>query len=159
MKTDLYAQVINGLKAELRGASERNQAKTLNRMGILHARFGEDRLAEDSFREAMEIAPRSVSSYINIANLKLIQDKPDDALVFLEQGKAIRDTSVVINALLAKTYYQIGDRDKAKDHYRIVEERSPKMAEPMAYIGGDTGAARAADAGSTESLFWDIEEE
>ena len=131
----------------------------LNQTGILHARFGEDRRAENSFSEAMETAPRSVSSYINMANLKLLQDEPQEALAYLERGKAVRSNSVMLNALLAKTYYQIGDRRKARDFYRIVEERSPETAESLAYIESSGGTARAADAGSTESLFWNIDEE
>ncbi len=158
LKVYLYNDVVDGLHRELAAADGRNKAKLLNKVGILHARFGEDTQAEESFSEAMKLNPRSVSSYINMANLKLLQDRPHDALSYLEQGKAVRSSSVMINALLAKTYYQIGDRRQARDYYRIVEERSPNIAEPLAYIEGG-GTARAADAGSTESLFWDIEEE
>lgn len=159
IKVFLYNDVVEKLEQELAAADRRSRAKLLNKAGILHARFGEDWKAEESFTEAMELEPRSVSSYINMANLRLLQDKPRDALTFLEKGKDIRSSSVMINALLAKTYYQIGDRRRAEDYYRIVEERSPAIAEPLAYIESSGDTARAADAGSNESFLWDIEEE
>ena len=159
IKSSLYEEVIADILAEMAAADTRSRVKMLNKAGILHARFGEDRRAEESFGEAMKIAPRSVSSYINMANLKLLRDEPREALAFLERGRDVRSSSVMINALLAKTYFQIGEQRKARDFYRIVEERSPETAESLAYIESSGGTARAADAGSTESLFWDIEEE
>jgi tetratricopeptide (TPR) repeat protein len=159
VKASLYEEVLADIEAEMAAADTRSRTKMLNKAGILHARFGEDRRAEESFSEAMRIMPRSVSSYINMANLKLLRDEPREALTFLEQGRDVRSSSVMINALLAKTYYQIGEQGKARDFYRIVEEQSPGAAETLAYIESSGGTVRAADAGSTESLFWDIEEE
>ena len=159
VKSFLYREALAELENEMASAAGRTRAKKLNQAGILHARFGEDRRAEESFDEAMKIAPRSVSSYINMANLKLLQEKPREALAYLEKGSEVRAGSIIINALLAKTYYRIGKRQKARDYYQIVEDRSPEAAASLAYIESSDGTARAADAGSTESLFWDIEGE
>jgi tetratricopeptide (TPR) repeat protein len=134
-----------------------------NKLGILHARFGEERTAESRFQEAMQIAPQYLSSYLNMANLKLLQEAPRQALEYLEQGEALRPSSVMVNALLAKTYYHIGEQEQAQKHYRLVHEQAPGVAEPLAYIEGagdapgDTG--RAGDAGSSESLLWSLEAE
>ena len=160
VKASLYEKVVDTLTANLKRASARSSIKLMNRLGILHARFGEDEKAESVFRKALDTAPSSVSAYVNLANLKLLQDKPKEALSLLEKGKRLRPESVVINLLLAKTYHQTGNSVKAKDHYRLVEDQSPEAAKSIAYIDGDggSGSARASEAAKQEPFYWDVEE-
>lgn len=157
--SSLYTAAIAALQPKLSTASGRRKAMALNQLGILQARFGEDREAEAAFSQAIQLEERFLSSYINMSNLKLLQDKPREALDYLERAKEIRDTSVVVNALLAKTHYHIGEQKKAEDYYQKVVERSPDVAKDIAYIQSSSGTARAAEAGNRESFFWNIEEE
>ena len=160
VKDSLYKKVVAALTANLERAGGRSRARLMNKLGILHARFGEDDEAEEVFREALDTAPSSVSAYVNLANLKLLQNKPKEALSLLEQGKRLRPESVVINLLLAKTYHQTGNSTKAKDHYRLVEKQSPEAAKSIAYIQGEGGggSARASEAAKQEPFYWDVEE-
>jgi tetratricopeptide (TPR) repeat protein len=160
VKDSLYKKVVAALTANLERAGGRSRARLMNKLGILHARFGEDNEAEEVFREALDTAPSSVSAYVNLANLKLLQNKPKEALSLLEQGKRLRPESVVINLLLAKTYHQTGDSAKARTHYRLVEKQSPEAAKSIAYIQGESGggSARASEAAKQEPFYWDVEE-
>jgi hypothetical protein len=79
--------------------------------------------------------------------------------MYLERGKSLRPSSIMINALLATTYHRIGNRKKAQVHYRLVEEQAPHVAKSLAYIEGPEDHGRASGKGDREPLLWSIEAE
>lgn len=159
LRKELYDRVIGGLEADLAGVSGRRRGKVLNMLGILHARFGDTRKAEGRFREALEGDPKSLSAYVNLANLMLLEGKGEAAIEYLERGKAVRPDSLLLDILLAKAYHGEGDRERAAEHYDAVVKKSPELAETIAYVrAADSSGARASDAARTDPFFWDIGE-
>jgi tetratricopeptide (TPR) repeat protein len=159
MRTELYERVARRLRSELISSSGRNRNRKLNMLGILHARFGDFGKAESRFAEALESDSQSLSAYINMANLKLLEGNVDEAVRFLRRGRAVRPDSVMIDLLLAKAYHRGGDRIRAGEHYDAVAEKSPELAESITYIGSEGAAGtRASGAGESEGVFWNIEE-
>jgi tetratricopeptide (TPR) repeat protein len=94
IKNNLYTEIVDTIASRASGDSGPARAKSLNQLGILHARFGEDAKAEELFREALKASPLSISTYVNLANLMLIRDDPERALSFLEEAAEIRPDSV-----------------------------------------------------------------
>lgn len=150
----LYEAPTGEIKGGLTTASAVARYKLLNRLGILHARFGEDKLAEETFNLAMKEKPDSVAGYINYANLMLLTNRPKDAYSALEQGRARMPESAMVNLLLARVYYQAGDGAEAKKYLAEAEKKSPDLAEQFAYIKTD-GVSRAGNVGGAAPMLWD----
>ncbi len=155
----LYSGALSELRHLLSSSSGRRYLATINQIGILHAIFGYDTLAEVNFQKAIDRDEDYLSSYINMANLKLEQDNPAAAVRFLEKGKRIRPSSVLVNLLLAQAHSKLGEDSKVREYLEIVEERSPSLAERYAGILIGSGASRASGAEQEIPKIWAAEEE
>ncbi len=153
----LYERTAQELAAGLDQSGGRARLRLLNQLGILHARFGEPDRARDRFQEATNEDPGYSASYINLANIEIMEKRPRRAIEILDQP-AIRDrSSVLTNLLLAQAYAQLGDRDRAGEYLAVVEERSPQLAAQYAGLA-DPAQARASDAAERPVLPWAAED-
>lgn len=66
---NLYEPVLEELELEKSGAAGRKLVLVKNRIGILHARFGNFKNAEREFKECINSDPRFNPAYINLVNL------------------------------------------------------------------------------------------
>lgn len=159
MSRGLYESNLRRLEEELPGLRSRRKLAMLNRIGILHARFGRLDRAEDTFREAIAEDDDYVSSYVNLANLMLDQERHDEALAALETGYEKRPDSVLINLLLTRVYYETDSPADAAPYFAVVEERAPNLAERYSYMVARTDGSRASGADVNVPFIWPTEEE
>jgi len=153
----LYSQNVAALERDLRSQSAGQRLRTLNQVGVLHARFNETAKAEQSFREAIGLNPDYTASYINLANLRIIQDEPADAIALLDEVRERRPNSVLANLLLAQANQMLGNREEANQFMVIVEEQAPELAAQYPQLTG-ASVGRASEAHARPILPWPDEE-
>jgi tetratricopeptide (TPR) repeat protein len=160
IKEELHAEGIAGLERTITEKDNRSQLKQKNRIGILHARFGKPKEAENIFNELIRENPQYLSPYINLANLKLKVKRFDEAISILEEGLEIKPTSPQINLLLARSYHALEDKKEAGKYFAKVKDVAPAIAMRYSYLEVDGPAAgRAASAGSEmDGFLWVVEE-
>lgn len=162
----LYVGRIRELDARLASLSGRQATLVRLQEGILHALFGRLTDAESSFRKAISEDPTLTSSYVNLANIRLLADDAEGALQIVRQGLARNRESALLNLLAARIYAARGDAPNTAVYYARLKAASPDLAARFPGLsssagtrtaaggGGDTGAQRAAQPGEMPAVIW-----
>jgi len=161
----LYATPLQELSDGLPRLSGKAAAKSLSRIGVLHAIFSSLPDAEAAFRKAITADPTMVSTYVNLSNLKLLENDSDSALQVVKQGLAVNGQSALLNLLASRIYADKGDTAMAAAAFARVQKASPDLASRYPALArlagagaGQTGAQRAGEAGASPALPWGMEE-
>ncbi len=93
------------------------QNKTLMARGSAAAQSGNTAAARQDFTAASEFAPKNPDVYTSLASLSIIENKPDEAIGFLEKGLANDATNFNALGALLNLYIRRNELDKA--HGRI----------------------------------------
>ncbi|MFW5689331.1 MAG: hypothetical protein ACOC1U_07155, partial [Spirochaetota bacterium] len=149
----LYRDNVATLETRLDSSRGRTRVRVLNQIGILHGQFGERGLARERFEEAVETDADYAASYINLANLSILSDRPADALDWLDRAEELRPDSVITTLLRAQAEYMSGDHAAAAEQMTLLAERAPDIAARYPHLSGG-GTGRASEAQATPSLPW-----
>ncbi|MBN2323352.1 MAG: hypothetical protein JXQ30_06425 [Spirochaetes bacterium] len=153
LKRNLYEKTRARIEHQARQTGTKEQGVILNRLGILHARFGYDGDAEKAFLSCIETVAWYVPPYINLANLRFMNGDIEGALELLSKALEYSPRSVHVNLLLARCFYERGDDALTRRHFRVVEERAPRVASRYSYLLKRDEAERAKGPGSTETMW------
>lgn len=154
----LYTSSLSSLEAAVSGQRGRRALRTLNQVGVLHAQFGAYDAARAAFERAVEQDSSYVPTYLNLANLELVQGRPRAALRHIDEADDRRRPGVLSNLIRAQALYALGDIDEARTRMGLVEQEAPELAALYPHLSGDAGA-RASDAAAQRLSPWAIEEE
>ena len=153
----LYTARLKSLEAALATLSGRQAVKVRVQQGILHALFGKLKEAETAFRKAITDDPTLVSPYVNLANVRLLSNDDDGALVAVKQGLARNADSALLNLLAARIYSNKGDAANTAVYFAKVQKSAPDMAARFAGLAPAAGGSRpqrAAEAGQAPVVIW-----
>jgi len=87
-------------------------------LGLSSWKAGEHELAETAFHRAIELDPRHVKSFLNLARVYLDTERPEEALVRIEEALVIDPGSSVAFRLEGRVHHQLNDPEQAKESYR-----------------------------------------
>jgi tetratricopeptide (TPR) repeat protein len=156
----LYDQTVTAAQAQL-PTSGKQRLSQLNRIGILHARFGATEKAIGLFQQAQREDKSHLSAYINLGNLYLQGGKSADAVSVLLQAKALRPESSSVQLMLAQAYYALGDTAKTQEAWIALEAGSKELASQYSWLSKTAGDAsqrtsveRASNAASPVKPVW-----
>ena len=96
------------------------------------------------------------ASYINLANLSLLEERPDDAITWLDEAESRRPGGVLTTLLRAQAEFMRGNPEAAAEQMTILESRAPTVAAQYPHLSGTT-AGRASDAQAKPTLPWALE--
>jgi tetratricopeptide (TPR) repeat protein len=137
----VYSAGRLALEETLAGRAGSRRIPILNRIGILHARFGYSKRAEETFTEIIELRNDYVPGYVNLAQLALTQGDTEAALRYLDQADRLSpDTPGVID-LIARAHYIAGNGREARSAVRRLAEIAPERAERLSIILPPSGQA------------------
>ncbi|HKJ85842.1 MAG TPA: hypothetical protein VKA06_07185, partial [Spirochaetia bacterium] len=156
LRSTLYTANVTRLEQRLDGEGSRARARTLNQIGILHGRFDERRASRRVFQAAIAADSSYAASYINLANLSILEERPDDAITWLDEAESRRPGGVLTTLLRAQAEFMRGDPGAAAEQMTILESRAPNLAAQYPHLSG-TAAGRASDAQATPTLPWALE--
>jgi tetratricopeptide (TPR) repeat protein len=173
LETSLHRPAAAALTEQASSAAGRQKARLLNRLGILHAFFGRDEEAAQTFNGCWAEFPDYLSPAVNLANLYLSRQEIEAAQEVLKAALSRSPDSVPVNLLLAESYYRQGQYRQTALYFRKVTARAPELARNYAYLAeaggaspgngagragsGAGGAGRGASAAPRLSLPWESE--
>jgi tetratricopeptide (TPR) repeat protein len=128
----------------------------LNRLGILHARWGRLDKAADFFKRSLN-AKETAASLINLGNLRLLAKDPSGALGYYDRAAALDPKSASAALAQAIARSQLADPAGTRKAYDRLKALSPDLAERHSYLAsGSTDSARSASADSVaQRLVWE----
>lgn len=74
-------------------------------------------------RGMMQYYPEDAENYSNIGACYMLRGKPSDALQYFEQALERKPDDMLVVSNLARAYEELGQKDKAIEYYRIMEQR------------------------------------
>jgi tetratricopeptide (TPR) repeat protein len=153
----LYTARLKTLDATLATLSGRPAVKMRVQQGVLHALFGRLKEAETAFRKAITDDPTLISPYVNLANVRLIANDNDGALLAVKQGLARNADSALLNLVAARIYSNKGDAANSAACFAKVRKAAPDMAAQFADLAPAAEGSRpqrAANAGQAPVVIW-----
>lgn len=154
----LYGSSVTELESRIASSRGRSLLRLYNQLGILHARFGEPDRARQQFRAAIDEDDEYAASYVNLANIEILEQRPRQAIDLLDRPELARSNATLVNLLLAQAHSMLGDREQAGEHLAIVRARAPELAEQYASLA-TTSSARAGEANEQPLLPWAVGDE
>ena len=135
--TALYEGARAELDNELAARTGRRRVPILNRLGVVHARFGYHQRARRALAEIVELRSDYLPVYINLANLELLVGDAAAALRWLEAAEMLDSRSALVLELLARAHYAAGNGREAQEYRRRLADRAPERAEGLAALEDD----------------------
>ena len=157
IRDTLYVRTVSDLERAVGSQSARRQVRTWNQIGILHGQFDEPRDAESAFREAIDIDADYAASYVNLANLSIIDGDGRAAIQWLDEADERRSGTVISTLLRAQAEFLLGNRRAAQEQMVLLEQRAPDLAAQYPHLSG-SAVGRASEAQSSPSLPWAVDE-
>lgn len=128
---------LEGMEAELERCLklEPTFAPALNAQGLAFTKRG--RLAETiaSFEAALRADPNYFDARLNLAIMCVVQKKPDEAALHLEQASQLCGDSAKRHDSLAHLFGEMKHFDQAKTHWLEASRLSPDWDEPLRNAG------------------------
>jgi hypothetical protein len=148
----IYPEVVK-LQAEIKKTQK--SAKSVNKLGVLYAKYGLTDLAEKQFLDVVsreEYEP----ALMNLGNLAYLQSDMKKAQGYYERAtkKAPDDPRPMLS--LAKVFHETENYGLVKELYGKVKELDPDLAQQFSYLDlRGQESTRAADAsGAREVMIW-----
>ena len=145
---------IRALESRLETDSHPHRIR--NKLGILYARYGLYERAGEAFSAALELSPDYKPALVNMGNLHLLKESYELAVEYFQQAAAAGQEDPAVLISLALAYRELGDHDRALQHYSDAKELKPGLAERYSHLApGSEETARAGDRKvSQDELIW-----
>jgi len=150
--------------AEIKGRKGLTEPAKLNEIGIVYARDGLLKDAENFFTQAKDSDPRLFKAYNNLANVRYLLNDFDGAIKAYDQALSVGGDQAAVLINMASLYYEKGDKVNAKAYFDraarlepVYEKEYPELASiskgdgsSVASKTGGTGVSKAAGIGAGE---------
>jgi len=118
-------------------------SRTINRLGVLYARYGLLEEAAEQFQSAARTYPPAV---VNLANVHFLRQDWQLALQRFEEAKTLLPDNANVLLGLARVHYELENYGLSKQLYGNVKTVDPLLAERFSYLElKNQDGARAAD--------------
>ncbi len=142
LKTTGFEEQARKLQIEL--DSDQNNYQALISLGVLNAKFGKIEEAFSFLKKAANKFPNRPPAYVNIGNIYMLKKNYELASQMFEKASSLNPDNHKYRINLARAYYEVGKRYKAKVEYREALKANPGYARRYDYLDSDPGV-RAAD--------------
>lgn len=141
------------LKAKLKSAQD--DAKLLNSLGVLYARYGQTDKAEAQFKAIL--AKRDfVPALVNLANLRYMAADMAGARDLYSRADKVQPRTPIVTLGLARASYELGDYGAAARYHAALKALDATLAAAYSYLEAGSAAAAATRAADAEKPRKDI---
>jgi len=141
------------LKAKLKPAQD--DAKLLNSLGVLYARYGQTDKAEAQFKTIL--AKREfVPALVNLANLRYMAADMAAARDLYARADKAQSKTPIVTLGLARASYELGDYVAAARYHAALKALDATLAASYSYLEAGSAAAAATRAADAEKPRKDI---
>jgi tetratricopeptide (TPR) repeat protein len=148
----LYENARANLENELALRAGSRRIPILNRLGILHGRFGEAERARNVLGEVIALRNDYLPAFINLANIELLEGNPEEALAWLDEAELLDPEDPMVMEMLARAHFAADSGREARRYVEALAERAPERAEALALILPPSGRAALPDGASGEAV-------
>ncbi len=152
------------LDPQSRDAREGMVASLINQ-GAERFSTGEERPAEQKFREALELDPDSVPALRNLGILELERGNPGGALSHLKKARSLAPDDAQVQTLLVRIREEQGDREGLLRELQRLVKLQPRNPDAWAKLGvlyeqhgsdaqAEQAFVQAEQWGSSEPYYW-----
>ena len=141
---EIYPQVA-ALNEEIERSGE-NQ-KSVNKLGVLYARYGLYEKAEKEFTRSLEKKADYMPALMNLGNLHYLKEDVRSALTYYEKAYGLAPDNPKVLLCVARANHDMENYGIVKKYYGKLQSLNPELARQFAYLdmrADDT--MRAADA-------------
>jgi tetratricopeptide (TPR) repeat protein len=132
-----------------------DSAGTINRLGVLYARFGLEEKAISAFNRVLE-TKEYVPSLMNLGNVYYLQDNYRTALAYYERAYQKEPDNPSVLLSLTRVYQKLGDQKEANKTYTRLKRIDPSLADEYAYLANASGnGSRAFHPDGDQKMFWE----
>jgi len=108
-------------------AAGNNEPETYNELGAVYLAERKLDRAEDAFRQALDKKPSYGPALINLGNVRMLQDRSQDAILLYQQAARIDEFAVSAYGQLASAYLRNGRQQEAKRALESLEKVSGRQ--------------------------------
>ena len=139
---EIYPQVAK-LQADIK--KDPTSQKSINKLGVLYAKFGLDDQAEAQFKKAVEKKDYS-PALVNLGHLRYLAGDMAGAVSYYTRAQKLAPDDASVLLALARVNHDMENYGATKESYDKLKEVDPALASEFAYLGlrGDE-ATRASD--------------
>lgn len=146
----LYENARAQLENQLAARAGSRRVPVLNRLGVLHGRFGRSDRARAALEEAIALRGSYLPAFVNLANVELAAGRPQAALSWLEEAERLRPEEPAVLELSARALAASGEGSSAREYVLRLSEVAPDRADALAVIlprSGQAALGRASTGG------------
>ncbi len=142
------------LQTEIKKSGE--NPKTLNRLGVLYARYGLDEKAIHEFEKILK-DKEYLPALMNLGNIYYLQNDMNNALLFYERASKKEPNNPRILLGLTRVNYRIGNFDAVKKTYSKLKSIDPDLARDFSYLesAAQNGSRASLISGVNERVLWE----
>ena len=150
---EIYPQVAK-LQAEIKESDE--SPKSVNRLGVLYARYGLMDRAEREFDRILKKESDYVPALINLGNISYLQNDMKKSLAFYERAFMSEPDNPKVLLSLARANHELENYGSVREAYEKLKSIEPDLAVRFAYLDlrGDEAERASAIADVREVVVW-----
>ena len=131
-----YEEALPAMKKAVALQPELPMAAALHLfMGRAARELGRPEAAEELFRQAMALDPRNTEPLMDLANLRVMQQRYEEADVYLRRARELRPRDPATLHTVAEAFRKQGRYEEALDAFRAALELDPEYAPAHAGLG------------------------
>ncbi len=142
------------LQEEIR--QSRNNPRIINKLGVLYARFGKYKEAEEEFTKALSKADY-IPSMMNLGNIHFINGNMELALKYFTKVLEISPDNTYALLGFAKVSFELDDYESVVSSFDKIESLDPGVAEKYKYLVSRSDDSSRASAAVKGAFEWDEE--
>jgi hypothetical protein len=129
--------------------------KTVNRLGVLYARYGLEDAAVEQFNRVLNQV-EYLPSLMNLGNVYFIRGEYRRAQIYYERAHVLDPENGRVLLLLTRVFQRTGDRSSAEEAFSTLSKVDPDLAEQYDYLKDRAfEGGRASTAVETADMIWD----
>ena len=140
--------------------SSGDDARYINRLGVLYGRYGLNDRARSQFERVLERDPAHGGALVNLGHLYYLAGDMNPALTYYERALAAAPDNPRIVLAVARAHHELENYGLVSRHYEHLSRLDPELAIRFSYLDfrGDEATRAAEIANVTEVVVWEEEE-
>ena len=151
---EIYPQVAK-LQAEIKRSG--GSPKSINRLGVLYARYGLYDRAEREFKKVLSKNGNYVPALINLGNIHYLNKDMKGALSYYNKAYTVAPDNPKVLLCVARANHELENYGSVREAYDKLKAINPDLAMQFAYLDlrGEEATRAASMAGVKEVVIWD----
>lgn len=157
VEREIFPQVAQ-LESKIRETDKSQQARYMNKLGILYARYGLEEKALQEFNKVL-LLEEYLPALINIGNIYFLEGAMAEALPYYEKALQKEPNNKKALLCVARVNHELENYSVVNEMYTTLQGIDAVLAEKFAYLDlrGEEGSRASSINSRQETVLWDEE--